>query len=161
MRLLRNGSRVCRLSDTARRTSPRRSRGLAALLAVALTGGGLLPLATSGPATAEAPRAAAVRQVAPAPGTTMSGAAMSDTAVYLAYTSSQQDVILRNVASAVPTTVFLGGRLIGGPALAVAPAEVLGPDSALVVFGRGTDNARGGGTRRPPDGRPGGRWVAN
>ena len=41
----------------------------------------------------------------------MSGAAMSDTAVHLAYTSSQQDVILRNVASAVPTTVFLGGRL--------------------------------------------------
>ena len=113
----------------------------AALLAVALTGGGLLPLATSGPATAEAPRAAAVQQVAPAPGTTMSVAAMSDTAVHLAYTSSQQDVILRNVAAAVPTTVFLGGRLIGGPALAVAPAEVLGPDSALVVFGRGTDNA--------------------
>ncbi|MGH3655794.1 MAG: hypothetical protein ACRDUA_03960 [Micromonosporaceae bacterium] len=66
---------------------------------------------------------------------------MSDTAVYLAYTSSQQDVILRNLAAAVPTTVFLGGRLIGGPALAVAPAEVLGPDSALVVFGRGTENA--------------------
>ncbi len=66
---------------------------------------------------------------------------MSDTAVYLAYTSSQEDVILRNIAAAVPTTAFLGGRLIGGPALAVAPAGVLGPDSTLVVFGRGTENA--------------------
>jgi hypothetical protein len=72
---------------------------------------------------------------------TMSAAARSASAVYLAYTTPFQDVIVRNVAASPQTTIALGGRLIGGPALAVAPAGVLRPTSALVVFGRGLDNA--------------------
>jgi hypothetical protein len=71
----------------------------------------------------------------------MSAAAQSASVVYIAYTSTFRDVILRNVATSPQSTIALGGRLVGGPALAVAPAGVLGPASALAVFGRGTDNA--------------------
>ena len=97
----------------------------AAALAVAVLMGGSLAAATgAGTALAAPPN--------PAPGATMGSAAPSASSVLLAYTSTGGSVYLRNVTNGIVTA--LGGRLVGGPAVADTP-------TGLAVFGRGTDNA--------------------
>lgn len=124
--------RVWRHAHAARASANRRPR-LTALLTAAMAAAGLLTLASARPGAAQPPP--------PAPGVTMSAAAQSASAVYLAYATPFRDVIVRNVTASPQTTTALGGTLIGGPSLAVARAGVLRPTSALAVFGRGTDNA--------------------
>ncbi len=96
----------------------------------------LLALLAASPATS-----AAAAQPGPAPGVTMSAAAYSASAVYLAYTGTNHQVYVRNVDAPTQAAIALGGRLIGGPALTVVPERVLSSGPVLAVFGRGTDNA--------------------
>ncbi len=107
---------------------------LAPLVAL-LTGGSLL--AATAPGTA----ASAATAPQPQPGVTMSSAAVTSSAVYLAYTGTNHQVYLLNAAAPNRASVALGGQLIGGPALALVPAGVLSTGRVLAVFGRGTDNA--------------------
>lgn len=116
---------------------PPRPRLLAAIAAAAaaimLAGGPAALAASAAPATAQIP--------GPAPGLTMSAAAQSASAVYLAYTGTNRDVYLENVAAPAQPVLALGGQLIGGPGIVVTSPSVLTSASALAVFGRGTDNA--------------------
>jgi hypothetical protein len=100
-----------------------------------LTGGSLLAATASGPA------ASAAATPGPQPGVTMSAAAATSAAVYLAYTGTDHQVYLLNAAAPTQAPAALGGQLIGAPALAVVPSGVLSTGQALAVFGRGTDNA--------------------
>jgi hypothetical protein len=108
-------------------------RGLLIPLSAAVCGGGLVLTLAAGPAVAQPPP--------PAPGVTMSAAAQSASVVYLAYAGTDRNVYVRNVAAPAQGPIALGGQLIEGPAAVVAAPGVLRPTSALVVFGRGTDNA--------------------
>ncbi len=67
--------------------------------------------------------------------------AASADSVNLFYTGTDRHVYWQNAVEPGQGPVNLGARLVGGPAAAVVPAGVLGPSSALAVFGRGTDNA--------------------
>jgi hypothetical protein len=109
-----------------------RSIKLFAMLAVA----SLLALLAVSPATS-----AAAAPPSPAPSITMSAAAETASAVYLAYTGTDHHVYVRNVAAPAQAAIALGGRLIGGPALTAVPERVLSSGPVLAVFGRGTDNA--------------------
>jgi hypothetical protein len=106
-------------------------RRAAMVAAAVLTGGGLLAMAPAAQASAQPPP--------PMPGFSLSAAAQSASQVWLAYTATNSQVYVRNAAQ--QGTQALGGRLIGGPAIAVAPAGLLTSGTPLVVFGRGTDNA--------------------
>jgi len=96
----------------------------AGLVTALLVGGSLATAMTASPALAQTP--------GPAPGVMMGAAAPRASSVYLAYRGSNGAVYLRNEANGSMTG--LGGRLIGGPAVAQTRA-------GLAVFGRGTDNA--------------------
>lgn len=130
MRLIRISSRPAR-PGKHRMRSPR-----LALLAA----GSLLAVMTAMTAAGPAASAATVTP-GPQPGITMSAAAQSASAVYLAYTGTDHEVYLLNAAAPAQAPVALGGQLIGGPALTVVPAGVLATGQVLAVFGRGTDNA--------------------
>ena len=106
-------------------------RTFTVMAAAALVGGGLLALAPAVQASAQPPP--------PMPRFSLSAAAQSPSQVWLAYTATNFQVYVRNAAQ--QGAQALGGKLIGGPAIAVAPAGLLTPGTPLVVFGRGTDNA--------------------
>ena len=103
-----------------------------ALVTAMLAGAVLVIMLAAGPAAAAVP--------GPAPGVTPS-AAQAGSAVYVAYTGTDHQAYLRNVTASAQPAVALGGRLIGGPALAFAPPGLLGAGTPLAVFGRGSDNA--------------------
>jgi len=115
------------------RMRPRRASGVAGpggrgyraagLVMAVLTGGSLATALAASPALARTP--------GPAPGVTMGAAAPGASSVFLGWTGTDGAVYLRNVVTGGVTG--LGGRLIGGPAVAQAAA-------GLAVFGRGTDN---------------------
>ena len=102
----------------------RRGWRAAGLVVAVLAGGSLAAVAAAGPASAWVP--------GPAPGVTMGTAAPQASSVFLAYTGTDSAVYLRNEITGSVTG--LGGRLIGGPAVAQTAA-------GLAVFGRGTNNA--------------------
>ena len=83
-------------------------------------------------ATAMAASPALAQALNPAPGVTMGAAAPRASSVFLAYAGTDGAVYLRNEVNGSVTG--LGGRLIGGPAVAQTAA-------GLAAFGRGTDNA--------------------
>ena len=103
-----------------------------ALVTAMLAGGSLLAALATSPAAAATP--------GPQPGVTPS-AARAGSAIYVAYTGTDQHVYLRNVTQPTQPAVALGGRLVGGPGLASGPPGLLGTGTPLAVFGRGTDNA--------------------
>ena len=96
----------------------------AGLVMAVLTGGSLVTALAASPALAQAP--------GPAPGVNMGAAAPAASSLYLAYAGTNGAAYLRNEITGGVTG--LGGRLIGGPAVAQTAA-------GLSVFGRGTDNA--------------------
>ena len=96
----------------------------AGLVTAVLMAGSLATAMAASPALAQAPN--------PAPGVTMGAAAPRASSVFLAYAGTDGAVYLRNEVNGSVTG--LGGRLIGGPAVAQTAA-------GLAVFGRGTDNA--------------------
>ncbi len=105
-------------------------RQAAVTAAAVLVGGGLLALAPAAQASAQPPP--------PMPRFSLSAAAQSPSQVWLAYTATNFQVYVRNAAQ--QGTQALGGKLIGGPAIAAAPAGLLTPGTSLVVFRRGIDN---------------------
>lgn len=103
-----------------------------ALVTAAVVGGSLALLA-AGPASAQPPN--------PAPRVAVGALATSASTVYLTYTGTDGAVYLRNETAPRQGTTALGGRLIGGPAVAQVPAGVVATGPVLTVFGRGTDRA--------------------
>ena len=115
-----------RMAGRSGLTSSRWAHLATALVTAMLVGGGLVTALAAGAAAAAAP--------GPLPGATPS-AVQTGSTVYLAYTGTNHQAYLRNVTNRSQPAVALGGRLVGGPGLA------FGPNGALTVFGRGTDNA--------------------
>ncbi len=120
-----------RMAGRSGLTVGKSARRATALVTAMLVGGGVVT-ALAGPASAATP--------GPLPGATPS-AAQAGSTEYLAYTGTDHHVYLRNVTNRSQPAVALGGRLIGGPGLAFTPPGLLGTNSLLAVFGRGTDNA--------------------